>query len=172
MKNLYQTILKIGDIQKILCNLLDEGVSIRNLETILETLADYGSITRDTNILTEYARQNLKRQISKLFFPSGNGRVVTIEQSLENKLMESIEQTESGSYLSIDPRSSQLMMNSLTTQIQKLVSTGELPIVVTAPIVRFYFKKVTSQIIPDLIVLSYNEIDENIEIQSIGMVSI
>lgn len=169
---LIPNILKIGDIQKILCNLLDEGVSIRNLETILETLADYGNITRDTNILTEYVRQNLKRQISKLFFPSGNGRVVTIEQSLENKLMESIEQTESGSYLSIDPRTSQLMMNSLTAQIQKLVSTGELPIVVTAPIVRFYFKKVTLQIIPDLIVLSYNEIDENIEIQSIGMVSI
>ena len=86
--------------------------------------------------------------------------------------MESIEQTDSGSYLSIDPRISQLMMNSLTGQIQKLVSTGEFPVVVTAPIVRFYFKKVTSQVIPDLIVLSYNEIDENVEIQSVGMVSI
>ena len=169
---LIPNILKIGDVQKILCNLLDEGVSIRNLETILETLADYGNITRDTNILTEYVRQNLKRQISKLFFPAGHGRVVTIEQSLENKLMESVEQTDSGSYLSIDPRISQLMMNSLTGQVQKLVSTGEFPIVVTAPIVRFYFKKVTAQVIPDLVVLSYNEIDENIEIQSIGMVSI
>ncbi len=169
---LVPSLMSIGEIQKVLSNLLDEGVSIRDLATILEILADYAGITRDVNILTEYVRQGLKRQISKLMFPAGQGRVVTIEQSLEGHLMESIQQSDAGSYLSIDPVTSQNMMNSLASQIQKLVSLGEQPVVVTAPIVRFYFKKITEQIIPDLIVLSYNEIESDIEIQSIGMVNI
>jgi len=169
---LIPSMMSIGEVQKVLANLLDEGVSIRDLATILEILADYASVTRDVNILTEYVRQGLKRQISKLMFPAGQGRVVTIEQGLESHLMESIQQSDAGSYLSIDPVTSQSMMNSLAAQIQKLVSLGEQPVVVTAPIVRFYFKKITEQIIPDLIVLSYNEIEADIEIQSIGMVNI
>jgi len=169
---LVPTLMSIGDVQKVLGNLLDEGISIRDLATILEILADYAGITRDVNILTEYVRQGLKRQISKLMFPAGQGRVVTIEQGLEGHLMESIQQSDAGSYLSVDPVTSQNMMNSLASQIQKLVSLGEQPVVVTAPIVRFYFKKITEQIIPDLIVLSYNEIEADIEIQSIGMVNI
>lgn len=172
VEELIPAMMSIGEVQKVLANLLDEGVSIRDLATILEILADYGSVTRDVNILTEYVRQGLKRQISKLMFPAGQGRVVTIEQGLESHLMESIQQSDAGSYLSIDPVTSQSMMNSLATQIQKLVSLGEQPVVVTAPIVRFYFKKITEQIIPDLIVLSYNEIEADIEIQSIGMVNI
>jgi len=169
---LVPALMSIGDVQKVLGNLLDEGISIRDLATILEILADYAGITRDVNILTEYVRQGLKRQISKLMFPAGQGRVVTIEQGLEGHLMESIQQSDAGSYLSVDPVTSQNMMNSLASQIQKLVSLGEQPVVVTAPIVRFYFKKITEQIIPDLIVLSYNEIEADIEIQSIGMVNI
>jgi flagellar biosynthesis protein FlhA len=169
---LIPSMMSIGEVQKVLSNLLDEGVSVRDLATILEILADYAGITRDVNILTEYVRQGLKRQISTMLFPSRQGRVVTIEQGLESHLMESIQQSDAGSYLSIDPVTSQNMMNNLAAQIQKLVSLGEQPVVVTAPIVRFYFKKITEQIIPDLIVLSYNEIEADIEIQSIGMVNI
>lgn len=172
VEELIPSMMSIGEVQKVLSNLLDEGVSIRDLATILEILADYAGITRDVNILTEYVRQGLKRQISTMLFPSRQGRVVTIEQGLESQLMESIQQSDAGSYLSIDPITSQNMMNNLATQIQKLVSLGEQPVVVTAPIVRFYFKKITEQIIPDLIVLSYNEIEADIEIQSIGMVNI
>lgn len=172
VEELIPALMSIGEVQKVLANLLDEGVSIRDLATILEILADYAGVTRDVNILTEYVRQGLKRQISKLMFPAGQGRVVTIEQGLESHLMESIQQSDAGSYLSIDPMTSQNMMNSLASQVQKLVSLGEQPVVVTAPIVRFYFKKITEQIIPDLIVLSYNEIEADIEIQSIGMVNI
>ncbi|MBN2897937.1 MAG: flagellar biosynthesis protein FlhA [Clostridia bacterium] len=169
---LIPSMMSIGEVQKVLSNLLDEGVSIRDLATILEILADYARVTRDVNILTEYVRQGLKRQISTMLFSSRRGKVVTLEQGLESHLMESIQQSDAGSYLSIDPVTSQNMMNSLATQIQKLVSLGEQPIVVTAPIVRYYFKKITEQIIPDLIVLSYNEIEADIEIQSIGMVSV
>lgn len=169
---LVPSMMSIGEVQKVLSNLLDEGVSVRDLATILEILADYAGITRDVNILTEYVRQGLKRQISTLMFPGRQGRVVTIEQGLESHLMESIQQSDAGSYLSIDPVTSQTLMNSLASQVQKLVSLGEQPVVVTAPIVRFYFKKITEQVIPDLIVLSYNEIEADIEIQSIGMVNI
>jgi flagellar biosynthesis protein FlhA len=98
--------------------------------------------------------------------------VVTLDPELEKLLMESIQQSEHGSYLSLEPRVTQVILNNLSTEIQKLVSIGEQPIVLTAPIVRFYFKNLTEQMIPDLIVLSYNEIDSDVEVQSIGTVKL
>lgn len=163
--------MSIGDVQKVLSNLLREGISIRDLVTILETLADFATSTKDVNILTEYVRQALSRTISKMYFPDGRARVVTIEQNLENTLMDSVQQSDLGSYLAIDPVTSQNIMNSLAQEIQNLMSLGEQPVVVTAPIVRFYFKKLTEQMIPDLIVLSYNELDGSIDVQSVGMVN-
>lgn len=165
-------LMTIGDIQKVLSNLLKEYVSIRDLVTILETLADYSRSTRDVNILTEYARQRLSRQLSRAYFPFGRAKVVTLEQSLENMLMDAIEQNENGTYLSIDPMTSQNILASLSEEIRKLMQLGEQPIVVTAPIVRFYFKRMTEQSIPELIVLSYNEIESDIDIQSAGMVKV
>jgi len=165
-------LMGIGDVQKVLANLLSEGVSIRNLVSILEALADHARSTRDINILTEYARQKLSRQLSKAYFPFGQAKVVTLEQSLENFLMEAIDQNENGTYLSIDPMKTQAILASLASEIRKLMQMGELPIVVTAPIVRLYFKRMSAQAIPDLIVLSYNEIESDIDIQSAGMVSI
>lgn len=162
----------IGDIQKVLSNLLSESVSIRNLVAILEALADHARSTRDINILTEYARQKLSRQLSKAYFPFGQAKVVTLESSLENYLMEAIDQNESGTYLAIDPMKTQSILASLATEVRKLMQMGELPIVVTAPIVRLYFKRMSLQAIPDLIVLSYNEIESDVDIQSAGMVSI
>ena len=162
----------IGDIQKVLSNLLSESVSIRNLVAILEALADHARSTRDINILTEYARQKLSRQLSKAYFPFGQAKVVTLESTLENYLMEAIDQNESGTYLAIDPMNTQSILASLATEVRKLMQMGELPIVVTAPIVRLYFKRMSLQAIPDLIVLSYNEIESDVDIQSAGMVSI
>ncbi len=162
----------IGDIQKVLSNLLSESVSIRNLVAILEALADHARSTRDINILTEYARQKLSRQLSKAYFPFGQAKVVTLESTLENYLMEAIDQNESGTYLAIDPMKTQSILASLATEVRKLMQMGELPIVVTAPIVRLYFKRMSLQAIPDLIVLSYNEIESDVDIQSAGMVSI
>lgn len=165
-------LMSIGDIQKVLANLLGEGVSIRNLVSILEALADHARSTRDVNILTEYARQKLSRQLSKTYFPFGQAKVVTLEQPLENMLMEAIDQNENGTFLAIDPMKTQGILASLATEVRKLMQMGELPIVVTAPIVRIYFKRMSAQAIPDLIVLSYNEIESDIDIQSAGMVSV
>jgi len=164
--------LGLGEIQKVLSNLLKEGVSIRNMVTILETLADYASITRDTDMLTEYVRQALGRSITKQFIVTQPARVVTLNKNLEQKIMESIQQTESGTYISMDPDTVQEVINNLSQQIHKLINIGEQPIVITAPIVRLYFKRLSEQLTSDLIVLSYNEIDPSVEIQSVGVVSI
>ncbi len=172
VEELVPKLMSFGEIQKVLANLLKEGVSIRDLVTILETLADYSLITKDPNMLTEYVRQSLGRAITKQYIPNKRAKVVTLDPELEKLLMESIQQSEHGSYLSLEPRVTQVILNNLSTEIQKLVSIGEQPIVLTAPIVRFYFKNLTEQMIPDLIVLSYNEIDSDVEVQSIGTVKL
>jgi len=172
VEELVPKLMSFGEIQKVLANLLKEGVSIRDLVTILETLADYSLITKDPNMLTEYVRQSLGRAITKQYIPNKRAKVVTLDPELEKLLMESIQQSEHGSYLSLEPRVTQVILNNLSTEIQKLVSIGEQPIVLTAPIVRFYFKNITEQMIPDLIVLSYNEIDSDVEVQSIGTVKL
>ncbi len=169
---LIPNILGIGDIQKVLKNLLRERISIRNLVKILETLADYGNQTADVNVLTEYVRQGLSRQISEIYFPNKAGKIITFKQEMENMLMESIEQTSGMGYLSIDPMTSQKIINSIASELRSLVSIGEEPILVTAPIVRFYIKQLTEQSLPDLIVLSYNEIENDINLESVGMVEI
>lgn len=164
--------MSIGDVQKVLANLLREFISIRDLVSILETLADYAGVTRDTNVLTEYVRQNLKRQIGATYMPTKQAKVITLDQHLEELLMTSIKHGENGTYLSLDPRTSSGIINSLAVQLQNLLAMGEQPVVVTAPIVRFYFKQMTESTIPDLIVLSYNEIEGDIDLQSVGTVSI
>ncbi|MDM8533105.1 flagellar biosynthesis protein FlhA [Clostridiaceae bacterium HSG29] len=169
---LIPNILGIGDIQKVLKNLLRERISIRNLVKILETLADYGNQTADVNVLTEYVRQGLSRQISETYFPSKFGKIITFKQEMENMLMESIEQSGGTGYLSVDPMTSQKIINSIASELRNLVSIGEEPILVTAPIVRFYIKQLTEQSLPDLIVLSYNEIENDINLESVGMVEI
>jgi len=169
---LIPNIMSIGDVQKVLGNLLREGISVRNLLTIIETLADNAVNNRDVNILTEYVRQSLSRHITSTYIQDNYARVVTLDQNLEATLMESIQQTDGGSYMSLAPDVSQALLNNLAVQIQNLLSLGEQPIVATAPIVRFYFKRLTEQMIPDLIVLSYNEIEPDVQVQSVGMVTI
>lgn len=165
-------IMGLGDIAKVLSNLLRESISIRNLVVILEALADFGRSTSDINILTEYARQRLIKQITRQYFPFGEAKVVTLDQPLESMLIESIEHGEAGSYMDIDPGIQQQILDSITEKIRDLLQMGEQPIVLTAPIVRFYLKRLAETIIPDLIVLSYNEIESDIQIQSSGVVSI
>ena len=165
-------LLGLGEIQKVLQNLLKEGISIRDLLTIFETLADYASTTRDTDILTEYVRQSLKRAISNRFFPSNEtSSVVTLDPKLEQEIMGSVKQTENGAYLALDPEKTKGIMKSVGNEIAKLENLGKSPIVITSPIVRMYFKRLTEDYYKDLIVVSYNEIENNIELQSVGMVT-
>ena len=165
-------LLGIGEIQKVLQNLLKEGISIRDLLTIFETLADHAVVTRDTDVLTEYVRQSLKRAISaKYFSPNEQTSVVTLDPKIEQEIMNSVKQTEQGAYLTIDPERTKAIMKSVETETAKLENLGRNPIVITSPIVRMYFKKLTEDYFRDLIVVSYNEIDANVELQSVGMVT-
>lgn len=166
-------LLGVGDIQKVLQNLLREGISIRDLITIFETLADYAASSRDTDILTEYVRQSLKRAISSKYFGDGDmTSVVTLDPKIEQMIMSSIKQTEQGAYISLDPAVTKQILKSTEIEIQKLENKGQAPIIITSPIVRMYFKKLTNDYFKDLIVISYNEIDSNIELKSVGVVTI
>jgi len=165
-------LLGIGDIQKVLQNLLEEGISIRDMVTILETLADHAGVTRDTDILTEYVRQSLKRAISMKYFPANETtQVITLDPKIEQEIMGSVKQTEQGAYLTLDPERTKLIMNSLGIELKKLEDIGKNPIVVTSPIVRMYFKKLASDYYKDIIVVSYNEVESDVELQSVGMVT-
>ena len=165
-------LLSVGEIQKVLQNLLKEGISIRDLITIFETLADYAPTTRDTDLLTEYARQSLKRAISSKYFPSTETTsVVTLDPKIEQEIMNSVKQTEQGAYLTLDPETVQEIIQSVKDEVSKLENLGKNPIIITSPIVRMYFKKLTSDYFRDLIVISYNEITPDVELQSVGMIT-
>ena len=165
-------LLGVGEIQKVLQNLLSEGISIRDLVTIFETLADYAATTRDTDILTEYVRQRLKRAISNTYFAEGDmTTVVTLDPKVEQDIMNSVKQTEQGAYITLDPASTKKILNSVEIEIKKLESQGKAPIIITSPIVRMYFKKLTKDYFKDLIVVSYNEIESDVELQSVGVVT-
>ena len=165
-------LLGLGEVQKVLQNLLREGISIRDLLTIFETLADHAQTTRDTDVLTEYTRQALKRAISTKYFPSNETTsVVTLDPKVEQEIMSSVKQTEQGAYLTLDPEKTKAIMNSVETEIQKLESLGKSAIIITSPIVRMYFKKLTEDYFKDLIVVSYNEVESDVELQSVGMVT-
>ena len=172
VEELVPKLLGLGEVQKVLQNLLKEGISIRDLLTIFETLADYAPSTRDTDILTEYVRQSLKRAISSRFFPANEtSSVVTLDPKLEQEIMGSVKQTENGAYLTLDPEKTKAIMASVGNEIAKLENLGKNPIIITSPIVRMYFKRLTEDYYKDLIVVSYNEIEGNIELQSVGMVT-
>ena len=165
-------LLGLGEIQKVLQHLLKEGISIRDLLTIYETLAHHAATTRDTDVLTEYVRQSLKRAISSKYFPANETTsVVTLDPKVEQEIMQSVKQTEQGAYLTLDPEKTKSIMKSLGEEISKLENLGKSAIVITSPIVRMYFKKLTEDYYKDLIVVSYNEVESNVELQSVGMVT-
>ena len=165
------SLLSLGEVQKVLSNLLREQVSIRNFSTIMESLADYAQVTKDTDMLTEYVRQSMYRSITSQFIPQKEAKVITMDPDVEKNIMESLQTTETGTYMALDPVRSKRLMNNINEEVEKALSLGEQPIIVTAPIVRFYLKKFIEQLSSDVIVLSYNEIDPTAKIQSIGMVS-
>ena len=165
-------LLGLGEVQKVLQNLLREGISIRDLLSIFETLADHAATTRDTDVLTEYVRQSLKRAISgKYFTPNEVTSVITLDPKTEQDIMSSIKQTEQGAYLTLDPERTKAIIASVEAEVAKLENLGKNAIIITSPIVRMYFKKLTSDYFRDLIVVSYNEVESNVELQSVGMVT-
>ncbi|HAQ42318.1 MAG TPA: hypothetical protein DCM73_16835 [Clostridiales bacterium] len=165
-------IVSHGNLQKILGNLLKEGIPIKDLETILETISDYGTSVKDTEMLTEYVRQSLKRTITRKWAEGGQIRVITLSTDVEKLIINAISKNDRGSFLSIDPELMQKLVTQLIEQINKLKGEISVPIILTSPFVRGYFRKLLDQFYPKAVVLSFNEIDNSVQIQALGNIAI
>jgi flagellar biosynthesis protein FlhA len=172
VEDIVPNVVSVAYLQKILGNLLKEGVPIRDLETILETLSDYASTLKDTDVTTEYVRQALKRTITRKFSDAGQIRVFTLDTDLENKIVSSMKKSDQGSYLAMDPETIHKIVTAFQSQYEKVKEVIPSPIVLSSPIVRIYFKRLIDQFVPNVIVLSFNEIDNTVQIQSLGNISL
>nr|WP_216369269.1 MULTISPECIES: flagellar biosynthesis protein FlhA [unclassified Brevibacillus] len=165
--------LSIGDVQKVLQKLLREKVSIRNLPVILEALADHAVYTKDPDVLTEYVRQALSRQLTLQYTEPGQPlRVITAGPGLEKAISERIEQSEQGTYLAMDPETSQRIYQSMSAEVSKMVNAGQQPIILASPAIRMYLRQLMERMMPDVPVLSYSELEPHVEVQSVGMVNL
>jgi flagellar biosynthesis protein FlhA len=167
------TPLTVGEIQKVLSNLLKERVSVRNLPVIFETLADYSKMTSDIDILTEYTRQSLAKQITTQFVGNSHVlKVVTVSGKVEKMIADNIQQTDNGNYLSIDPNDSQTILESMAKEIERASLMEQTPIILCSPAVRMHLRQMTERYFPQVPILSYNELESSIEVQSVGVVNI
>lgn len=165
--------LAIGDVQKVLAKLLREKVSIRNLPVIFETLADFAKMTNDTDLLAEYVRQALSSQITKQYAKEDNTMtVITVSGSVEKLIAENIQQTEHGNYLSLDPEKQQEIIINIQKEVEKLQLREETAIVLCSPAIRMYLKQLLERFLPDVVVLSYNELEPDVQVQSVGVVNV
>lgn len=172
VEELTPALLSTGDVQKVLANLLRERISIRDMVSILETLADYAQLTKDTEVLTEYVRHGLARQISRQYAQNNILTCITVDPNLENAIQSAVQRTEGGSFVALEPHIIQQIVTSLSKELPKLTGLGYQPIVLTSPAVRVYFYKLLERSAPNLIVLSYAELESKIEVQSLGMVKL
>ncbi|WP_156289080.1 flagellar biosynthesis protein FlhA [Oceanobacillus salinisoli] len=165
--------LSIGDIQKVLAKLLRENVSVRNLPVIFETLADFSKMTNDTELLGEYVRQSLSAQITKQYAGEDMSlSVVTVSGKVEKLIAEHVKQTEHGNYLSLDPEAQQTIISSVHEETEKLALQEETAIVLCSPAIRMYLKQLLDRFLPQVVVLSYNELEPNVQVQSVGVVNV
>ena len=162
----------VGEVQKVLANLLRERISIRDMSTIFEVLADYARATKDTDILTEYVRHAMARQITQQNLQNNTIPCVTLDPALENRIAGAVQRTDRGSYVSLDPDTMQKLLTVLNTELTKLTNMGYQPIVLTSPAVRPYFRKLVERSIEGIIVLSHAEIEQSVELQILGVVKV
>ena len=165
-------VISVGYLQKILANLLREGIPIRDLETILETIGDHSNVLKDTDIITEYVRQSLKRTITHRFAEANSLRVITLDTQIEDLIVSSVKKSDQGSYLAMPPDMIQRIVTASNREIDKIKDVIPTVIILTSPVVRIYYKKLTEQFIPNITVLSYSEIDSTAQIQAIGNISL
>lgn len=167
------TPLSIGEIQKVLAKLLEEQVSVRNLPIIFETLADYSKYTSDVDVLTEYVRQALARQITAQYAVGNEPlKVLTISGKVEKLIADSVQQTEQGNFLSIDPGESQALLENIAQEVERVALLDQSPVILSSPAVRMYLRQITERYFPQIPILSYNELEASLEVQSVGVVDI
>ncbi|MFD2116813.1 flagellar biosynthesis protein FlhA [Paenibacillus yanchengensis] len=173
VEELIPNILTVGDIQKVLAKLLKEKISVRDLVTIFEALADHGNYTKDTDVLTEYVRQALSRQITQQYTNGSDVlRVITVGPQLEKKIAESVQQTDSGSYIAMDPLAAQTMYQKINEQVNRQLQAGQQPVILASPTIRLYLRQLLERTLQEIPVLSYSELEPNVEVQSVGVVNV
>lgn len=172
VSELVPAMLSVGDIQKVLVCLLKERVSVRDLVSIMETLADTATFTKDPEVLAEYVRRTLSRNISRQYIQNNTLTCITLDPQTENQIVSGVQHSDRGSFVNLDPGSMQQFINSLSNEIQKLTATGFHPVLLTSPASRLYVRKLTERIAPNLVILSFAELENQIEVQSVGMVRI
>ncbi|MGZ3789124.1 MAG: flagellar biosynthesis protein FlhA [Bacteriovorax sp.] len=171
VNDLIPDILNLGIVLKVMKNLLREGVSVRDLRTILETLSEYGSTIKDTEALTEFARQALFRTITeKIKSDQGDIPLFTLDRNIEESIAQNIIQTDQGQQLSLDPKVTQIILASLNEKIEEATNMGEKMVVLCSPVIRSHFKRLTEKFIPNLVVVSHNELSPDANIRSLGTV--
>ena len=169
VEELVPNVLPLGVVQKVLKNLLQEEVSVRDLLTVCETLADYGGMTRDPDVLTEYVRQALSRAITGQFMTDdGSIPLMTLDAKLEKILSDGVQHTEQGSYLAIEPGLAQVIVTAVEKSISRFSEINARPVFLTSPLIRGHFKRFVDKFVPSIFVLSHNEIDPKARIYSIG----
>ena len=164
------TAASLSDLQHVLKNLLREGIPILDMELILETMSDYSPTVKDTDMLTEYVRQALKRTITRRFSSGGHMKVLTLDSEIEDAILKNIKRTEGGAYLTLEPEMIQKIMAGTKEQIEKMRKLVQEPIILTSPVVRVYFKKLLDQFYPKITVLSFNDLDPSVQVQSLGVI--
>ena len=165
-------LVSIGDLQRLLSNLVMEQIPIRDLGTILETAANYAPTVKDPDLLTEYVRQALKRTITRKYADNGTMKVITVGTDLENLIINSVKRNENGSYVSMEPETMQKVLSVHMKETERIRELVKSPVVLTSPVVRLYYRKLIEQFVSETVVLSFNEIDAGVRVQSVGMIAI
>ncbi len=173
VEELVPQLLGIGDVQKALQGLLAERVSVKDLATIFEALADGARLTKDTDALTEYSRQALARQITKQHqSPDGVVRVFALDPGVEQVIADGLRQTDVGVQLVLDPQTVHSILEATKDQVERAAAAGLQPVAFCSPRVRLYYRRLVDRMIPTLAVLSYNELSSGVKLETIGMVSL
>jgi flagellar biosynthesis protein FlhA len=161
-----------ANLQKVLCRLLKEGVPIRDMDTILETISNHAATVHDPEMLTEYVRQSLRRTITRQWSEGGQIRVITLDSEVEKTIINSITKNEHGTYLALDPQTTQKIITKLSECIANVKDVISTPIILTSPVVRLYFSKLLQQFYPKAVVLSFNELENNVQIQAVANIAV
>ncbi len=171
VEELVPGMLSLGVVMRVLQNLLREGVSVRDLRTILETLSDWAPVMHDPDQLTEHVRAMMARSISSNYSSDGKVlEVMTFDRNVETKIQEALQSTDQGTYLALDPGFAQALINSLNKAVQK--AAGATPVLLCTPTIRLHVKRLTERYLPALAIISHNEIAPHLKVRSIGTVTV
>jgi flagellar biosynthesis protein FlhA len=173
VEELIPSLLNLGTVLRVVKNLLKEEVSIRDLRTILETMADYASLTKDPDVLTEFVRQGLGRFIVDQYKLEDDVLcLITLDREIEDAIAEAIQPSDQGSFLAIEPNTAQQIITMIRSMADRFNMSGAQPVLLASPSIRRHVRKMIERFVPHMAVLSHNEIPQNVKIQSLGVVSI